>query len=149
SSIPWINRILLRLEIAPQLRTLLSQANVKSTPGAIISVSVAAWAVPAYVINLQTGNFWFSVLIALLPGAIPTFYVLWKRSKRFGRYEELLPSALDLMVSGLRAGQGLVAVLGLVAREIPDPVGPEFRICFDEQNYGLELRTAFENLCTR
>ena len=53
------------------------------------------------------------------------------------------------MVSGLRSGQGFVSALSLVGREIPDPVGPEYRICFDEQNYGLELRTAFENLCTR
>ena len=36
-----------------------------------------------------------------------------------------------------------------MAREAPDPIGPEFRICFDEQNYGLELRTALENLADR
>jgi tight adherence protein B len=39
--------------------------------------------------------------------------------------------------------------LGLVSREGPDPLGPEFRISFDEQNYGLELRTALENLAAR
>jgi tight adherence protein B len=37
----------------------------------------------------------------------------------------------------------------LVAYESPDPIGGEFRICFDEQNYGLELRAAMENLVTR
>ena len=149
SSIPLINRWLLRMEIAPQLRLLLYQADVKSTPGALLLVSLAAWAIPAYLVDLQTGAFWFSMLLGLAPGAIPLGYVHWKRSKRFARFEELLPPALDLMVSGLRGGQGLVSVLGLVAREIPDPVGPEYRICFDEQNYGLELRSAFENLCTR
>ena len=53
------------------------------------------------------------------------------------------------MVSALRAGNSLVSALRLVAFESPDPVGTEFRICFDEQNYGLELRTAMENLVTR
>ncbi len=53
------------------------------------------------------------------------------------------------MVSGLRGGHSLVSVLGLVAREVPEPIGPEFRIGFDEQNYGLELRTALENLSVR
>jgi tight adherence protein B len=36
-----------------------------------------------------------------------------------------------------------------VANESPDPIGPEFKICFDEQNYGLDLRTAMDNLVAR
>jgi tight adherence protein B len=149
SSIPFVNRILLRLEVAPHLRLLLYQANVKWTPGGLLLLSGAAWVVPAYLLDLQTGAFWFSIVLALVPAAIPYGYVRWKRSRRFLKFEEMLPAALDLMVSGLRSGQGFVTALSLVGREIPDPVGPEYRICFDEQNYGLELRTAFENLCTR
>jgi tight adherence protein B len=49
----------------------------------------------------------------------------------------------------LRAGNSLVSALGMVAREAREPIGPEFRICFDEQNYGLELRTAMQNLVIR
>ncbi len=52
-------------------------------------------------------------------------------------------------MSALRAGHSLVSALGLVAQEAPEPVGGEFRICFEEQNYGLELRTAMVNLVTR
>jgi tight adherence protein B len=149
SSIPFVNRFLLRLEVTPQLRLLLSQARIKWTPGGLLLLSGAAWAVPAYLLYLQTRAFWFSVVLALVPAAIPYGYVRWKRSRRLLKFEEMLPAALDLMVSGLRSGQGFVTALSLVGREIPDPVGPEYRICFDEQNYGLELRTAFENLCTR
>ena len=72
-----------------------------------------------------------------------------KRRKRFDKFEQGLPGALDLMVSGLRSGHSLVSALGLVAREAADPIGHEFRICFDEQNYGLELRVAMENLARR
>jgi tight adherence protein B len=43
----------------------------------------------------------------------------------------------------------MVPTLGLVGREAPDPIGREFNICFEEQNYGLELRTALGNLVTR
>jgi tight adherence protein B len=149
SSIPFVNRILLRLEVAPHLRLLLYQANVKWSPGGLLLMSGAAWVVPAYLLYLQTGAIWFSVVLALVPAAIPYGYVRWKRSRRLLKFEEMLPAALDLMVSGLRSGQGFVTALSLVGREMPDPVGPEYRICFDEQNYGLELRTAFENLCTR
>jgi tight adherence protein B len=53
------------------------------------------------------------------------------------------------MVSALRVGHSLNSALSLVSRECPDPVSTEFRICYDEQNYGLELRTAMDNLVTR
>ena len=39
--------------------------------------------------------------------------------------------------------------MALVARECPDPVGSEFRICFEEQNYGLEMNAALDNLTNR
>ncbi len=65
------------------------------------------------------------------------------------KFEEGLPEALDLICSALRVGHSLNSAMGLVTRECADPVGTEFRICFDEQNYGLELKTALENLINR
>jgi tight adherence protein B len=53
------------------------------------------------------------------------------------------------MVSALRVGIGLHSSLGLVARECPNPLGREFQLCFDEQNFGLELRNAMNNLTAR
>jgi tight adherence protein B len=79
----------------------------------------------------------------------PLGYVLFKRRKRFEAFEQGLPAALDLIVSALRSGHSLISALGLVGKETPDPIGREFRICFDEQNYGLELRTAMQNMATR
>jgi len=52
-------------------------------------------------------------------------------------------------VGALRAGQSLIAALKLVGNETPDPIGGEFRICFDEQNFGLDIRTAMDNLVSR
>jgi len=149
SSIPLLNRILLRFEIAPLLRRLLYQANVKWTPGGFLLISVLIWLASAYLFYLRTGLILFSLMAGLIPACGPLSYVARKRAARFLSFEEKLPNALDLMVSGLRSGYSLVAVLGLVSREALDPIGPEFRICFDEQNYGLDLRTAMENLATR
>ena len=149
SAIPVLNRLLLRLEIAPNLRLLLYQANVKWTPGGFLLISLALWMGGTYAFYLRSGNLFFSLLVGLIPACGPLSYVSRRRSARFLKFEERLPAALDLMVSGIRGGQSLTAVLGLVAREAEDPVGPEFRICFDEQNFGLELRSALENLANR
>lgn len=149
SDVPWINRWLLKLEIAPSLRSLLYQANVKWTAGGLLLMSVACFVFPSYLIYLRTGAVFFAVAIGLIAGGAPIFYVLQKRRQRFDKFERELPEALDLMVSALRAGHSLVAALSLVAHECQDPIGTEFRICFEEQNYGLELRTAMTNLVAR
>jgi tight adherence protein B len=149
SAVPWINRWLLTIEIAPRLRSTLYQANVQWTAGGLLLMSAACFLIPAYLIYLRTGAVAFALLIGLLLGAAPFVYVLHKRRRRFSKFEEQLPEALDLMVSALRAGHSLVAALGLVGTESPEPLGGEFKICCDEQNYGLELRTALDNLVSR
>jgi tight adherence protein B len=112
-------------------------------------MSLTCFLIPAYLVYLRTGVIILGLLIGVILSGAPVFYVLAKRKKRFGRFEQGLPEAIDLMVSALRAGHSLVSAIGLVANESPDPIGPEFKICFDEQNYGLDLRTAMENLVTR
>jgi tight adherence protein B len=149
STVPWLNRWLLKLELAPRLRTLLYQANLKWTAGVLLLLSAICFVIPAYLIYLRSGVIIFALLIGLLLGAAPFVFVLHKRTQRFNKFEEGLPETLDLMVSALRAGHSLVSALDLAAKEAPDPIGTEFRICFDEQNYGLELKTAMANLAAR
>jgi tight adherence protein B len=149
SAIPWINRWLLTIELAPRLRTVLYQSGLKWTAGGLLLMSTACFVIPAYLAYLRSGAVIFAVLIGLLVGFAPLAFVLHKRRSRFNQIEQELPEALDLMVSALRAGHSLVAALRLVAYESPQPIGGEFRICFDEQNYGLELRTAMDNLVAR
>ena len=149
SGIPWLNKQLGSLQIAPKLYKFLAQADLKWTIGQFLSMSAAMFVFPAYLVYLKTHN----VGIALGVGAVlffgPLGFVNWKRGKRFDKFLAGLPEALDLMVSALRAGHSLIAAMGLVARECPDPVGVEFRSTFEEQNYGLELKTALDNMLTR
>lgn len=149
STIPLLNRLLLRLGVIAKLRSLLSQAESTWTPGKLVLVTATAWALSAYLLDLKTDSFVLAAVLGLAPGAMPLAFVLRKRGKRLRKFEEELPAALDLMVNGLRAGHSVVSALGLVAAEAPNPIGQEFRICFEEQNYGLELRTALENLASR
>jgi tight adherence protein B len=149
SALPWINQWLLKIEFAPRLRTLLYQADLKWTVGGLLLMAGGCVVIPTYLIYLRIGTLSAAFLLSLLLGAIPFVFVLHKRRQRFNRFEQGLPEALDLMVSALRAGHSLVAALRLVAYESPDPIRGEFRICFDEQNYGLDLRTAMDNLVDR
>jgi len=149
SAIPFVNRLLLKSELAARIRRLLYQADLKWTTSVLILLSTGFFVIPAFLFYLRTESVIFSLLVGLASGLGPLAFVFFKRRQRFNKFEEGLPEALDLMVNALRAGHSLISVLGLVGREAPEPIGSEFRSCFDEQNYGLDLRTALDNLVIR
>jgi tight adherence protein B len=68
---------------------------------------------------------------------------------RLRRFEEQFPDALDLLSRAIRAGHAFQTAMGMVADELPPPVGPEFRKGFDQQNFGLPLRDALNELAER
>ncbi|HWT67343.1 MAG TPA: type II secretion system F family protein [Terracidiphilus sp.] len=149
STIPWMDRLLRNAEVTPRLRRLLYQADLKWTVGGLMLMSATAFVVLGYLVYWRTGALLFGVIIGLAAGFAPFGFVMFKRKQRLGKFEEGLPEALDLICSALRVGHSLNSALGLVTRECPAPVGPEFKVTFDEQNYGLELKTALENMATR
>jgi tight adherence protein B len=149
SSIPWLNKKLKDLELAPYLRRMLSQADLSWNPGKLMLMCAVCFAVPCYSIYQYYESYPLAFLVGAVLGIAPFGFVMFKRKRRFFQFEKALPEALDLMVSGLRAGHSLIAAMALVARECPEPIGGEFKICFEEQNYGLEMNAALDNLVTR
>jgi len=149
SSIPLLDRLLARIRAAAEMRRILDQADLSWTPGRVFLTAVAAWLGAFYVVKLKTDMAGISALVALAAAAAPFMYVLNKRQRRFDKFQEKLPAAIDLMVSALRAGNSTMGALGIVASEAPEPVRREFRLCFDEQSYGVDLRAAMENLLIR
>ena len=149
SAIPWLNRWLVKMDVAPRLRVLLSQADLKWTVGGLVLMSAACGVFAGYAVYWRTGAGPLALLVSAAAASVPFLYVRWKRGKRFSRFEQNLPDALDLIVGALRAGHSLIAAIGVVAREGTEPVKREFRICFDEQNFGVEFRHAMLNLAER
>ena len=64
-------------------------------------------------------------------------------------FEEEFPEALDLHLARAQGGHAFATGLKMVADEMAEPVGPEFRKTFDEQNFGLPLKDALDNLTQR
>jgi tight adherence protein B len=61
----------------------------------------------------------------------------------------MLPDSLDLISRALRAGHAFPTAVKMVGEEMNDPIGGEFRIVFDEVNYGVPMQTALLSLATR
>jgi tight adherence protein B len=149
SDLPLINAILLRLKVAADLNTLIQQANSDWTVGRVVFGALVLAVMTGVVSWLWLHNIVLSVLLGM--GAVngPYIYLRVKRSARLRRFENLLPEAIDLLARALRAGHSLTAAIEMVAKEIADPVGAEFRRVFEEQNFGLPIREALLNLAKR
>ena len=85
----------------------------------------------------------------LLGFSLPFLFLRMKRTRRLRAFEEAFPEALDLIARALKAGHAFATGLKMVADEMPEPIGPEFRKTFDEQNFGLPLKDALANLTVR
>ena len=81
--------------------------------------------------------------------AIPFMVLRFKRTRRMRAFEEGFPEALDLISRALKAGHAFATGLKMVADEMPEPIGPEFRKTFDEQNFGLPMKDALAMLTVR
>jgi tight adherence protein B len=149
SGLPWLDRWLQGMNLAPRLQLMLRQADLKWTVGRLVLLSLLCGLGVGYLVDLRTHAHLFALGITVLAGAGPLLYVRHVRQRRFDRIRELLPDAIDLMVAAIRAGQSLYSAMGLVARESPEPVRGEFRQCYEEQSFGLDLRSAMTNFIYR
>jgi tight adherence protein B len=148
TSIPWLDKVLERLAVVPMLHLLLYQAGMDWSPAKLAAWSLGAFGIAAFAVYSRTGLAIVACGFGLLAGVAP-FALFKKRARRFAAFERDLPAALDLMVGGLRAGHSLNSAIGMVSNEMADPIGKEFRTVFDEQMFGLEMRTALTDLTER
>jgi tight adherence protein B len=132
-----------------RLARMIEQAGVRTTPSAIIMMSLVAAAAVGFLTRLFVAQ-WFAAPVAALFGAFaPIAFLLQRKAKRMKRFEEQFPEALDMLSRAIRAGHAFQTAMGMVADELPDPVGPEFKKTFEQQNYGLPLKDALNELSDR
>lgn len=90
------------------------------------------------------------VLVSMVAGGlIPYFFVLRAKHKRLGTIEQQLPEIIDLMSRALKAGHAFTGALQMAATEGVEPAAGEFRLVFDEINFGVPAQNALMNLANR
>lgn len=149
SDIPLLERVLRQITPAKSLQTYLAQADLEWSVGRVVVVTVLLLLLIPFLLSF----FVPSLAILGISGVIAALglylFIYIKRSLRFDRFNELLPEAIDLLTRALKAGHSINAAIEMVSREVPDPVGTEFRRTFEEQNFGLPMREAMTNLASR
>jgi tight adherence protein B len=79
----------------------------------------------------------------------PYTYASVMRTRRFSKFEEIFPQAIDTLGRAVRAGHAFTTALEMISNEIPEPVAGEFRKLFEEQKFGMPVRDALMNLAER
>ncbi len=144
-----MQRLLMAFPHIHTLDQMILQSGLSMTVGDMLLLTVLLGGTGALV-PIYTGR---GLVMGLLFGGIlaslPLLYVLRARTKRKERLENQLPDAIDLMGRAMRAGHAFPNALKMVGEEMTGPVAVEFRILFDEINYGVKLEDALLNLLER
>ena len=150
SHIPALEAALTRraARIAP-LQQLIVESGVRITVGTFVLATFVSSAAAGVLLWMVFHILVVSIVAGALAAVLPLVYLRVKRTKRLQMFEEQFPEAIDLIARALRAGHALTTGLGMVAEEIPAPVGQEFKRLYDEQNFGLSLPEAMRAMARR
>jgi tight adherence protein B len=149
SEIPWMNRMLINIQATFHLKRMLDQADLHITPSRLMMFSFMAGMLGLLASSVLTVFIPIMLLAGATCASIPFLHVLYKRKKRFEAFLEQLPDALDLVARALSAGHAFAESLHMVSTEMPEPIATEFRKAYEEQNLGLSVKLALENLTQR
>jgi tight adherence protein B len=148
---PWpgIDRLVSRTKAGSRLAKLIEQSGCRTNASAVVVMTVAVAGASGLIAGIVARHWFVLPIAAVIGGVIPISYISFRRSRRMKAFEEIFPEALDMLSRAIRAGHAFQSALGMVADELKAPVGPEFKLTFERQNYGLPLREALDQLAER
>lgn len=144
-----LHLLLTRMKGTRRLRRLLAQAGMQMKLGKLVLFTLVLAAAGYVAARVLLGNPLMAAPAALAGAFLPLSVVLFKRWRRMRAFERNFPEAIDLLGRALRAGHAFTTGLEMIGKELPEPVSGEFRVTFEEQNFGLPLKDALLNLAER
>jgi tight adherence protein B len=143
-------RILEKFDFADLLRRHLEEAGLSWSPGRLTLLMLLCGAVSMVILSRFP---WIPLWATLLAGAgitaSPYMVVLRLRTRRFVRFQEYFPDALDSLSRAMRSGHALATALDLVAGEAEEPVAGELRRTVAELSLGAPWELALVHLTER
>lgn len=113
-------------------------------------VSAGLFVTIAGVLIWRTGWIPLALFAGLLFGVgLPHFVVGKKIAKRQKQFVMRFPDAIELMVRGLRSGLPVTETLGVIAEEVPGPVGVEFKGVIERIKIGRTMDEALQDTADR
>jgi tight adherence protein B len=149
SSAEGIDALLQRFQFIKGLEVKIIQADVKGSPAKFIGIAAVMAIVGAAAVSLWFNYPLVELIVGLAFGFAPFGYLSFKRSRRLKKFDNALADAIDMMSRALRAGHAMTASINIVAEQSLEPVRSEFAEVFKQQNFGLPIRDAMQQMLDR
>jgi tight adherence protein B len=145
----WFRPIAARVPVVQDVELMMEQAGMNSHAPMFLLSSLGI-SVGLGLAVLALTRWWPAAALAAILGALmPYSVVRFKRNKRLGAFEEMLPEAIDLLGRAIRAGHPLSAGMKMVADETKEPIQGEFRRTHEEHRFGLPFEDALLAMADR
>jgi tight adherence protein B len=149
SEIPRFDEILRKIEFVKWVKQMIDQSDLQLTVMRLFMFCGLSGLLGMMAISMLADSFLAALLAGLVTACVPFLHVLWKRKKRLDKFLSDLPDTLELISRALASGHAFTEALHMVSKEMPDPIATEFRRTYEEQNLGLSVKVALENLADR
>ncbi|MEQ7872459.1 type II secretion system F family protein [Sphingomonas sp. ASV193] len=132
------------------MRKRLEQTGKDITLGKYMGISLGVAGFVMALLMFKGAPLLLGLFAGLFAGiGLPHFVVGKMIAKRIKLFNANFPDAIDLMVRGLRSGLPISETMTIVATEIPDPVGGEFRAVSDKMKIGRTMEAALQETSDR
>jgi tight adherence protein B len=149
SRLPRLNALLGSFQMGQRIQRFIAASALSVSAVELISLSIALGLLGLLLPWLLGKPPIFGATLGLALAVLPWWRVASRRKTRVERIERQFPEALDLMSRSMRAGHSFPSAVKMVADEVPEPLGRDFRILFDEMNYGVPTNDALAHLAER
>jgi len=149
SQIPALDSLLRRSARVSEIQKMLAQGGLNIRAGNFLGLCFLAGIgtlIVTYFLTKRIEIAWAALVIGFF---LPYSYASMMRHKRFAKFEELFPEAIDTLARAVRAGHAFTTALEMITNEINEPVAGEFRQLYEEQKFGMPVRDALMNLTER
>ena len=128
---------------------LIDSAGMRTDPARLIAGTGIALILVVILLEIAHAGALLALVAGLMTPLVPYAYLRYAAQARLSAFEESFPDAIGLMARALRAGHALTTTLVMVADEMAEPVKSEFRVLYEQHQYGLPLSHALRRLTTR
>src|ERR1700674_4719746 len=139
------------LKLAERVEAMLEKAGLRWTSAKLMQLALgfalAAFCFTYYTLPPPFDRFAWAM--GVVGFCMPFAYVVRKGAARMKAFEQQFPDSLEFVSRSMRAGHAFSVSLEMIHREFSEPLAGEFRRTFDEQNLGLPLEIALQNLAKR
>jgi tight adherence protein B len=144
-----LNRALAQRGVGADLSTQLARADLKVTVGEFMAATVILVIATGGISYVLKRDILVTAIACLVAFFAPRIYVGVLRGRRLKAFSEQLGDTIQLMVNGIRAGYSVLQAMEAVSEEMGPPIADEFGRVVREQQLGLTLEHALDNMLRR